>query len=253
MAGAVRVDLVRTNGIFSLDGQDFEVENNVWLVGDDEHVLVVDAAHDAAPIVKAVGGRRVVLIVSTHGHNDHINAADALAEITGAPVALHPDDAELWAAVYRRRRPDRALADGEHIPVGDHRLEVIHTPGHSPGGVCLYDPGPASSSDPGSAIGNGSDPGSGIGNGSDPGSGIGNGSDPGSGIGNGVLFSGDTLFRGGPGATGRSFSSFPTIIESIRTRLLTLPGTTTVHPGHGDNTTIAEEAPHLQEWIDRGY
>ena len=56
MAGAVRVDLVRTNGIFSLDGQDFEVENNVWLVGDDEQVLVVDAAHDAAPIVKAVGG-----------------------------------------------------------------------------------------------------------------------------------------------------------------------------------------------------
>jgi len=225
MAGAVRVDLVRTNGIFSLDGEDFEVENNVWLVGDDEQVLVVDAAHDAAPIVKAVGGRRVVLIVSTHGHNDHINAADALAEITGAPVALHPDDDELWAAVYRRRRPDRTLADSEHIPVGDHRLVVLHTPGHSPGGVCLYDPGP----------------------GNDPGPG------PGSGGGNGVLFSGDTLFRGGPGATGRSFSSFPTIIESIRTRLLTLPATTTVHPGHGDDTTIGEEAPHLQEWIDRGY
>jgi len=147
MAGAVRVDLVRTNGIFSLDGEDFEVENNVWLVGDDEQVLVVDAAHDAAPIVKAVGGRRVVLIVSTHGHNDHINAADALAEITGAPVALHPDDDELWAAVYRRRRPDRTLADSEHIPVGDHRLVVLHTPGHSPGGVCLYDPGPGN--DPG--------------------------------------------------------------------------------------------------------
>ena len=53
----VRIELVRTNGIFSLDGQDFEVENNIWLLGDDDEVLVVDAAHDAAPIAEAVGGR----------------------------------------------------------------------------------------------------------------------------------------------------------------------------------------------------
>ena len=68
-----------------------------------------------------------------------------------------------------------------------------------------------------------------------------------------MLFSGDTLFQGGPGATGRSFSSFPTIIESIRSRLLTLPDDTVVHPGHGADTTIGAEAPHLQEWIDRGH
>ncbi len=210
MTGPARIDLVRTNGIFSLDGQDFEVENNVWLVGDDEQVLVVDAAHDADPIVAAVGSRRVLLIVSTHGHNDHINAAQDLARRTGAPVALHRDDAALWAAVYPGHDPDRALADGEELAVGDHRLTVIHTPGHSPGGVCLYDPDA------------------------------------------GVVFSGDTLFQGGPGATGRSMSSFPDIIESIRTRLLTLPGSTTVHPGHGADTTIGAEAPHLQEWIDRG-
>ncbi len=221
MGSPWRVDLVRTNGIFSLDGQDFEVENNVWLVGDDDQVLVVDAAHDAAPIIEAIGDRVLVLIVSTHGHNDHINAAAELSDRTGAPVALHPDDTELWNAVYPRRRPDRILADGEQLLVGDHRLSVIHTPGHSPGGVCLYDPGPhdASLSDDG----------------------------------NGVLFSGDTLFRGGPGATGRSFSSFPTIIESIRTRLLSLPGATTVHPGHGADTTIGTEAPHLDEWIARGH
>ncbi len=221
MAGALQIDLVRTEGIFSLDGQDFEVENNVWLVGDDAEVVVVDAAHEAGLIAQAVGGRRVVMIVSTHGHNDHINAAEALAEITGAPVALHPDDAELWATVYPGRPFDRALADGEDITVGGHRLRVIHTPGHSPGGVCLYDADAAADPD------------------ANP---------PG-----GVLFSGDTLFKGGPGATGRSFSSFPTIIESIRTRLLTLDVTTTVHPGHGDDTTIGAEAPHLQEWIDRGY
>ncbi|MGL5930239.1 MAG: MBL fold metallo-hydrolase, partial [Dermatophilaceae bacterium] len=68
----------------------------------------------------------------------------------------------------------------------------------------------------------------------------------------GVLFSGDTLFRGGPGATGRSYSDFPTIIASIRDRLLTLPGETVVLTGHGDPTTIADEAPHLQEWVARG-
>lgn len=68
-----------------------------------------------------------------------------------------------------------------------------------------------------------------------------------------AVFSGDTLFRGGPGATGRSYSDFPTIIESIRERLLTLPAETVVYTGHGDTTTIGDEAPHLQEWMDRGH
>ena len=208
---ALRIDLVKTNGIFSLDGQDFEVENNVWVVGNDDQVIVVDAAHDAEPIIEALGDRALILIVSTHGHNDHINAAEELALRTGAPVALHPDDAELWAGVYPDRPPDRALIDSELLPVGEHRLRVIHTPGHSPGGVCLHDAEAA------------------------------------------VVFSGDTLFQGGPGATGRSFSSFPTIIESIRTRLLVLDRATTVHPGHGADTTIGAEAPHLEEWIERGH
>jgi glyoxylase-like metal-dependent hydrolase (beta-lactamase superfamily II) len=208
---ALRVDLVRTTGTFSLDGEDFEVENNVWLVGNDDQVIVVDAAHDDGPIRDALGDRALVLIVATHGHNDHINAAGELSDRTGAPVALHPDDSKLWELVYPRRPPDRPLANGEQLPVGEHRLTVIHTPGHSPGGVCLHDAR------------------------------------------SGVLFSGDTLFQGGPGATGRSFSSFPTIIESIRARLLTLPPSTVVHPGHGADTAIGAEAPHLDEWIARGY
>lgn len=68
-----------------------------------------------------------------------------------------------------------------------------------------------------------------------------------------ALFSGDTLFSGGPGATGRSYSDFPTIIRSISQRLLTLPQDTVVHTGHGDTTTIGAEAPHLKEWIERGH
>jgi glyoxylase-like metal-dependent hydrolase (beta-lactamase superfamily II) len=205
------IERVVTSGTFSIDGEDFAVDNNVWLVGDDRQVLVVDAAHDHRPILEAIGGREVVAIVATHGHNDHINAGAALADATGASILLHPADAELWAQVYPDRHWDVDLVDGHHLHAGGHRLQVRHTPGHTPGGVCLYDDE------------------------------------------HGVVFSADTLFRGGPGATGRSFSDFPTIIDSIRHRLLTLPPHTVVHTGHGESTTIGEEAPHLHEWIERGY
>ena len=204
-----RVEHLTTEGIFSLDGGDFEVENNIWLFGDDDEVVVVDAAHDHRPIVDAVAGRRVVAIVCTHGHNDHVNAALDLAGAVGAPVALHPNDRMLWDVVHPDRAPDRDLADGDVVSVAGVDLQVLHTPGHSPGGVCLYD-------------------------------------------GATTLFSGDTLFHGGPGATGRSHSDFPTIIESIRNRLLVLPGETVVHTGHGPTTTIGSEAPDLEAWITRG-
>ena len=211
---AVAVERVRTSGTFSLDGQHFDVENNVWLVGErtaGAPVVVIDAAHDAGPVLEAVGDRHVVGVVCTHGHNDHVNAALDVAGATGAPVALHPADRMLWDVVHPDRAPDGELADGDEIEVGEARLHVLHTPGHSPGGVCLYLPD------------------------------------------HGVLFSGDTLFQGGPGATGRSFSDFPTIIDSIRRRLLPLPRETIVHTGHGDSTTIGAETPHLDEWVRRGH
>ncbi|HEY5098414.1 MAG TPA: MBL fold metallo-hydrolase, partial [Acidimicrobiales bacterium] len=84
------IERVVTSGLFTLDGQSFEVDNNIWVVGDGTEVVVVDAAHDHRPIVEAVGGRQVEAIVATHGHNDHINAAAALAEEIEAPVWLHP-------------------------------------------------------------------------------------------------------------------------------------------------------------------
>ncbi|MBA3431918.1 MAG: MBL fold metallo-hydrolase [Actinobacteria bacterium] len=205
-----RIDLVTTAGTFSLDGEDFDVEDNIWIVGDDSEVLVVDAAHDHRPILAGIADRRVNAIVCTHGHNDHINAAADLADATGAPIALHPDDRMLWAEVYAEREPDMALSEGGAVTAGGVALSIIHTPGHTPGGVCLYD-------------------------------------------GEGDLFGGDTLFKGGPGATGRKYSDFPTIIESIRSKLFVLPPETVVHPGHGDTTTIGEELPHLEEWIERGY
>ena len=199
---------VVTSGQFSLDGGTWDVDNNVWLYGDEDEVIVIDAAHDAQAIAAAVGGRPVKAIVCTHAHNDHVNVALELAAELDAPVLLHPDDRMLWDAVHDRA-PDGDLTDGEVLTVAGATLTVVHTPGHSPGGVCL--------------------------------------------VGDGVVFSGDTLFHGGPGATGRSYSDFPTILKSIRTKLLSLPEDTVVHTGHGEDTTIGAEASSYQEWVDRGH
>lgn len=207
----VRIDKLVTSGTFSLDGGTWDVDNNVWLLGDDSEVLIIDAAHDADAILAAVGDRRVIAILCTHGHNDHIDAAPAVAERTGAPILLHPADAPLWGMTHHHRQPDSDLTDGERITLDGVVGTVLHTPGHSPGSVCLSVP----------ALG--------------------------------VVFTGDTLFAGGPGATGRSFSDFPTIIDSISHRLLTLPSATVVHTGHGDDTTIGTEAPQLDDWVVRGH
>jgi glyoxylase-like metal-dependent hydrolase (beta-lactamase superfamily II) len=195
-----QVAKIVTSGTFSLDGQDFAVDNNVWLIGDDREVLVIDAAHDPEAILAAVGGRRLSAIVCTHGHNDHIDAAPQVAGATGAPVLMHPDDQVLWRMVYPGTLPDGDLADEEVIEIAATPLRVLHTPGHSPGSVCLYAPALR------------------------------------------VVFSGDTLFHGGPGATGRSYSNHDTIIRSITGRLLDLPPETVVHTGHGEDTTIAAES-----------
>ncbi|WP_314220682.1 MBL fold metallo-hydrolase [Streptomyces zaehneri] len=210
MAGA-RIERLVTSGTFSLDGGTWDVENNVWIIGDDEEAIVVDAAHDAGAIAEALGGRTLRAIVCTHAHNDHIDAAPALAARTGAPVLLHPDDLPLWKQTHPDRAPDGELAEGQVLEVAGVSLAVLQTPGHAPGAVCLHAPALT------------------------------------------ALFGGDTLFAGGPGATGRSYSDFPTIVDSIRDRLLTLPQDTVVYTGHGETTTVAAEAPHLQEWLDRGF
>ena len=150
------IQRIVTHGTFELDGGSWEVDNNIWLVGDDSDVVVFDAAHTAEPIVAAVGGRNVVAVVCTHGHNDHVTVAPELGETLDAPVLLHPADDVLW----RMTHPDknfRAVYDDETLSVAGIELRALHTPGHSPGSVCWYAPELS------------------------------------------AVFSGDTLFSGGPG------------------------------------------------------
>lgn len=199
----VRIDHGVTSGTFSLDGQTFDVDNNVWVVGDDDECVVIDAPHSVEGIREVIGGRRVLAIVCTHAHDDHVRVAPQLADAVDAPVLLHPDDAPVWQLTHPDVEPDGPLSDGKRIVVGDTALEVLHTPGHAPGAVCLYAPDL------------------------------------------GVVFTGDTLFNGGPGATGRSFSDYDTIVASIRAKLFALPDETVVHTGHGDSTTIGAEASAL--------
>jgi glyoxylase-like metal-dependent hydrolase (beta-lactamase superfamily II) len=115
-----------------------EVENNTWIVGDDEEVIVIDPAHDAAAVLDAVGDREVLAVVCTHGHSDHIAAALDVAERDDAPIALHPDDRLVWREVHPEQDPEIEMADGGTFDVADVRLEVLHTPGHSRGAVCIY-------------------------------------------------------------------------------------------------------------------
>ena len=204
-----RIEHLVTSGTFSLDGQTFDVDNNVWLIGDDAEVVVIDAPHDADAIEQAVGDRTVVAIACTHAHDDHVRFAPELGERLSAQVLLHPEDRVLWDLTHAAHEPDGTLREGQTIEVAGTRLHVLHTPGHAPGAVCFSVPDL------------------------------------------GVVFTGDTLFQGGPGATGRSYSDYPTILDSIKRRLFTLPPETRVLTGHGGETTVAAEAPSYDEWVKK--
>ena len=194
-----RIDHVVTSGTFSLDGETHQVDNNVWVLGDDTECVVIDAPHDADGILELVGDRKLKAIVCTHAHDDHVRVAPELRELRGAPILLHPADKPLWELTHPDLLWDVDLSDGQTLTVAGTEITVLHTPGHAPGAVCLSVPEL------------------------------------------GCVFTGDTLFAGGPGATGRSFSDADVIRDSIRARLLDLPDETVVHTGHGPDTTIGAE------------
>lgn len=219
------------------------LETNCWIISttNSRDAIVVDPGDDPQRLVDATSDLIVTAVVLTHAHWDHVLALPAVLDAWGCDVFAHPDDDPVWPheRAYLRDHGhfdagtataellacgcalappagaatwsghSRPLEDGQIIRLGEHTLEVIHTPGHTPGGVSLRA-----------------------------------GSD---------VFTGDTLFPGGPGLTGWPLSDFATIIDSLRTRLFVLPDHVRVHPGHGRSTTIGAERHCLPTWIERGW
>jgi glyoxylase-like metal-dependent hydrolase (beta-lactamase superfamily II) len=204
---AARIDHRVIAGTFTLDGETFDVDNNLWVVGDDTECVVIDAPHDVDAIMAAVGDRRVKAVLCTHAHDDHVRVAPALRERVQALILLHPDDQPLWELTHPDELWDVDLSDGQQVEVAGTTLTVLHTPGHAPGGVCFSAPEL------------------------------------------GCVFTGDTLFAGGPGATGRSFSDLQLLVGSIHDKLFALPDDTVVHTGHGEDTTIGAERANVP--VDR--
>ncbi len=200
---AARIDHGVVAGTFSLDGETFDVDNNVWVIGDETECVVIDAPHNVDAILEIVGDRTVTAIVLTHAHDDHCRVAPELRERTGAPIWLNPAERPLWELTHPTDSWDENLVDGTEFTVGGTTLRAIHTPGHAPGATCLL------AEDLG------------------------------------CVFTGDTLFQGGPGATGRSYSDADLIRESITARLLVLPDDTVVHTGHGSDTMIGAERENV--------
>lgn len=180
------------------------MENNTYVLvcPETQDSIIVDGCFEPEKILEGAQGTNVVAIIQTHGHGDHVQALAEIKKELDVPVCAHPGD-DYPVPV------ERVLADGDVIEFGRRKIEVLHTPGHTPGGTCFL-------------VGR-------------------------------HLISGDTLFPGGPGNTNSDAAAFRQIIESLETKLFSLPDNTAVYPGHGADTTIGAERPHLEEWIERGW
>jgi glyoxylase-like metal-dependent hydrolase (beta-lactamase superfamily II) len=133
-----RIERVVTEGVVDIDGVEHKVENNTWIVGDDEEVIVIDPARDADKILEKVGDREVLAVVCTHGLPDHVGGAIEVAARDEAVVALHPKDRPHWRETWAETWPDIEMEDEGLFGVADIQLEVLFTPGITQGGVCLY-------------------------------------------------------------------------------------------------------------------
>ena len=176
-------------------------------------VLLVDAANEADRLLETLGDRHLERIVTTHQHQDHWQALAAVAKTTGAATAAHPADADPLPVT-----PSELVGDGDTVTVGNARLRAIHLVGHTPGSIALlYDADGELADNP-------------------------------------HLFTGDCLFPGGPGNTFNNADNFTTLMDGLEDKVFgPLPDGTWIYPGHGKDSTIGAERPHLQEWRERGW
>jgi len=195
-----RIDRVRTGA----------ADGNAWLIGDDEEVIVVDPGERAGPVLDAVGDREILAVICSHGHAAHSGAAHAVAERDESPVALHPKDRLAWREAHGDEVPEIEMEHDGAFEVADVTLDVLHTPGHTPGSVSIYCEDL------------------------------------------GVVFTGDALLAAGPCAHEGSYPDFAGQLSAIGSELLTLPGTTRVLPGHGEETTIAAAEKSFDSWVTAG-
>ena len=191
------------------------MDNNAYLLEDAQsgELVLIDAANEAPRLLELLGGRPLSRIVTTHRHWDHWQALAEVQAATGATVIAHPDDAAELPV------PVTTLVQhGDSVPVGSAAISVIHLRGHTPGSIALcYDAGGALAETP-------------------------------------HLFTGDSLFPGGPGNTEQDPKRFGQLMDDLEERVFAvLPDGTWVYPGHGKDTTLGAERPHVQEWRVRGW
>ncbi|TMR07287.1 MBL fold metallo-hydrolase [Actinomadura soli] len=223
-----RIEQVVTSGKLTLDDTEYDVENNTYIVGDDDEVIVIDPAYDAEAILSEVGDREVMAVLLTDGNEHRLNAVLEVAaageddEENWAPIALHRADRLLWrdyfarlakeeededdAKALRSLEPDIWLEDGGVFEIAGAQLDIVHTPGHTPGSVCVI----SEQLD--------------------------------------ALFSGDTLHRGRPGSIGGVYEDLRKQLNSIGALLTPLPKELKVLPAQGEETTVGEEDARWETW-----
>jgi glyoxylase-like metal-dependent hydrolase (beta-lactamase superfamily II) len=194
------------------------LETNCWIAGDGSGpVVVIDPGGYSDRLLRQLGERPVAAVVLTHAHFDHLGAVDAVTDAAGAPLLIHTDDADRLTSAAAEgtggaifgfndtaRPADRLLEDGDVIEAGSLRLRVLHTPGHTRGGISLF------------------------------------AEDPAGGVSH--LFSGDTVFAGSVGRTDFPGGDARALSRSIADKIAPLPPETVIHPGHGPDTTVGREA-----------
>jgi glyoxylase-like metal-dependent hydrolase (beta-lactamase superfamily II) len=191
------------------------MDNNAYLLrcSNTGELLLIDAANEASTLLGLVGGTPLATIVTTHRHGDHWQALKEVQQTTGARTIAHPDDAGEIPVPATE-----LVRHGSTVRVGDAELSVIHLRGHTPGSIALcYDAAGELADQP-------------------------------------HLFTGDSLFPGGPGNTQRDPQRFSQLMDDLEERVFgPLPDGTWIYPGHGNDTTLGTERPHVPEWRARGW